>query len=115
MLRFIVRIIGSMAGLYAATHFVPGFAVNGPWTHFLAAGILLALLNLIVRPVLKLISLPLIILTLGLFTIIINMLMLWLLGYLVSFVIIQSLLALLLATIVVSLTNWIFSIIIKYA
>jgi putative membrane protein len=104
-----------MVALYAAFYLVPGFTVTGSWEQYLIAGFILALLNLLVRPVLKLISFPLIILTLGLFTFVINMLILWLLDYLVAFVTIESLFALVLATIIVSIVNLIFSLIAKAA
>ncbi len=109
MLRFIIRIIGNAAALYLAFYLVPGFTVAGSWEHYLLAGFVLALLNLIVRPILKLISFPLILLTLGLFTFVINMLVVWMLSYLVSFVHIESLFALVLATIIISIVNMIIS------
>ena len=109
MLRFIIRILGNAVALYVAFYLVPGFTVSGSWEQYLIAGFVLALLNLIVRPILKLISFPLILLTLGLFTFVINILILWLLDYLVTFVTIQSLFALVMATIIVSVVNLVFS------
>ena len=115
MLSFIVRIIGNAIALYVAFYLVPGFAVSGSIEQYLIAGVVLALLNLIVRPILKLISFPLILLTLGLFTLVINALILWLLDYLVPFVAIESLLALFGATIIVSIVNLFFSRIANHA
>ncbi len=115
MLSFIIRIIGNAIALYVAFYLVPGFVVSGSWEQYLIAGLVLALLNLIVRPILKLISFPLILLTLGLFTFVINALILWMLDYLVSFVSIQSLLALIGATIIISIVNLFFSPIAKHA
>lgn len=115
MLRFIIRILGNAVALYVAFLLVSGFVVSGTWEQYLIAGLVLALLNMIVRPVLKVISFPLILLTLGLFTFIINILMLWLLDYLVSFVTIESFMALIWTTIIVSIVNLFFSIIAKVA
>jgi len=109
MVRFIIRILGNAVALYAAFYIVPGFLVSGSVQQYLIAGLVLALLNLIVKPILKLISFPLILLTLGLFTFVINALILWLLDYLVAFVTIESLLALIGATIIVSVVNLVFS------
>ncbi len=94
---------------------VPGFVVSGSWEQYLIAGLVFGLLNLLVRPILKIISFPLILLTLGMFTAIINILMLWILDYLVSFVAIEGFLALLGATIIVSIVNLFFSLISKAA
>lgn len=113
MLRFIIRILGNAVALYVAFLIVPGFLVSGSWEQYLIAGLVLALLNMIVRPVLTFISFPLILLTLGLFTFIINILMIWLLSYLVPFVAIAGFIPLFWATIIVSIVNLFFSMIAK--
>ncbi len=115
MLRFIIRILGNAIALYVAFLIVPGFTVSGTWVQYLAAGLILAILNFIVRPILKLISFPLILVTLGLFTIVINMLILWLLDHLVSFITIESVTALFLGTIIVSIVNLFFGAMAKAA
>ncbi len=78
MLRFIVRILGNALAISLAAFFVQGFSFTKDWVMLLLAGLILALFNSILKPILKLISAPLIILTLGLFTLIINMGLLWL-------------------------------------
>ncbi|OGM97568.1 MAG: hypothetical protein A2735_01580 [Candidatus Yanofskybacteria bacterium RIFCSPHIGHO2_01_FULL_41_21] len=115
MLRFIIRILGNVVALYVASIIVPGFVVSGSWEQYLIAGLVFGLLNLLVRPILKVISFPLILLTLGMFTAIINILMLWILDYLVSFITIEGFLALIGATIIVSVVNLFFSMIAKVA
>lgn len=109
MVRFIIRILGNALALYAAFYLVPGFVVAGSIEQYLIAGFVLAILNMIVKPVIKLISFPLILLTLGLFTIVINALIIWLLDYLVTFVTIESLFALFAVTVIVSIVNVIVS------
>ncbi|MBP9821849.1 MAG: phage holin family protein [Candidatus Pacebacteria bacterium] len=115
MLRFIIRIIGNAVALYVASRVVSGFIVSGNWEQYLIAGAVLGLLNMIVRPALKLVSFPIILLTLGLFTFIINILMLWLLDYLVAFVSIESLMALVWSTIIIGLVNLFFETLAKAA
>lgn len=105
MAHFLLRVVGNGLGLYLATELVPGFLIQNGIRGFGVAALLLTLLNLIVRPVLKLISLPLILLTLGLFTFVINALMLWLLDWASASVDIRSLTALILGTLVVSAVN----------
>lgn len=106
MIGFLVRIIGNSVALYIANWFVPGFVINGDIKEYLMAGILLGLLNTIVLPVLKTITLPLIILTLGVFILILNVLMLWIVDYIFDFVVVQNLWALAWATLAVNITNW---------
>ena len=80
MVRFIVRILGNALAIYLAAYFVQNFYFPHDWKSLLIAGLALAIFNAVLKPVLKLISTPLIILTLGLFTLIINMALLWLLS-----------------------------------
>lgn len=109
MFRFLLRILGNSLALYAAFWIVPGFIFDGGIKEYLLAGVVLGLINTIIKPVLKLISLPLIILTLGLFTIVINTLILWVVDYIFDFVAFDNILALVWATIVVSFINLIIS------
>jgi len=105
MVSFIVRILGNSLALYAATYLVSGFIIDGGIKEFLLAGILLGILNFSIKPVLKAISTPLIILTLGLWTIVINALMLWTVDYVFDFVLIQDIITLVWAVIVISVIN----------
>lgn len=73
LLHFLVN----AAALAAATYLVPGIHAGG-WGSILAIALVFGLVNVLIRPVLKLLSCPFIILTLGLFSLIINALMLML-------------------------------------
>lgn len=77
-MRLLLRIVINAAALWAATQIVPGVRHDGPWTSLLLVALVFGVLNAVVRPILKLLTCPLIILTLGLFTFVINALMLWL-------------------------------------
>ena|SRR5688500_5165927 len=77
-MRFLLRILATAAALWIATQIVPGVTHTGPWTSLLLVALVFGLLNAVVRPILKLLTCPLILLTLGLFTFVINALMLWL-------------------------------------
>jgi putative membrane protein len=74
--KFILRIIANSIAIFLAARYVQGtnFNVNfsGDWVDYLAIGAILALANTFVRPILKIISAPLIFVTLGLFIIVIN-------------------------------------------
>ncbi|MEO8348846.1 MAG: phage holin family protein [Acidobacteriota bacterium] len=77
-MRFLLRLLATAAALWIATQIVPGVTHTGPWTSLLLVAIVFGILNAIVRPILKMLTCPLILLTLGLFTFVINALMLWL-------------------------------------
>jgi putative membrane protein len=72
MTKFIIRWAINAVALYVAIWIVPGIVLNGAWTDILWLALIFGLLNALVRPVLKFLTCPLIILTLGLFTIVIN-------------------------------------------
>jgi putative membrane protein len=78
MTKFLIRWGINAAALYAAVWLVPGIEFRGDWTGVLWLALISGLLNALVRPVLKFLTCPLIILTLGLFTIVINTAMLML-------------------------------------
>ena len=113
MIAFIVRIIGNSLALYVATWFVAGFNFTGGIKEYAIAGVVLGLLNMIVKPVIKLISMPIIILTLGLFTIVINGLLLWAVGYIFDFIMIANIVSLVWATIIIGVVNIVVSAIVK--
>lgn len=113
MIGFAVRILGNSLALYTANFLVAGFVVNGGAKEYLIAGILLGFLNLLVKPLLKLVAMPLIILSLGLFTLIINGLILWAVDYIFDFITIENLMALFWAVVIVGVVNLIASAIAK--
>src|SRR5580658_11149215 len=78
MLSFLKRWLITTVAVWLAAHIVPGINYTTPGL-FLAA-LVLGLLNAFVRPVMMLLSLPLLIFTLGLFMLVINALLLWSVG-----------------------------------
>ena len=81
---FLFSFIGTAASLWVAVLLIDGFDFEGEWWQFLIAAAIVGLANAIVKPILRLFSLPLILLTLGLFLIVVNALVLqfavWLSG-----------------------------------
>ena len=105
MTGLLLRIVGNALALYAANFFVSGFAVVGGWKEYMIAGGTLGLLNLIVKPILKTLTFPLILLTLGLFTLVINGMLVWGIDYLFDFILIGSWGALFWGTLVITVMN----------
>ena len=78
-MRLLFRWAISGVSLFVAAWLVPGIRVAGEgWAIYAVMAVILGLINAVVRPVLKFLSCPLIILTLGLFVLVINGLTLWL-------------------------------------
>jgi len=78
-MKLLIRWLITSVSLFVAAWLVPGIRVESSgWATFAVMAIILGLLNATVRPLLKLLSCPLIILTLGLFVLVVNGLTLWL-------------------------------------
>ena len=105
MMLFIVRAAVAAIGLWIATKLFAGLVFDGPWTLLLAAA-LLGIVNAIVRPVAVILTLPLTLLSLGLFLLVINAGMLGLVAWLLDGFTISSFWTALGASIVVSVTSW---------
>ena len=81
---FLVSLLGTAASLWVAVWWIDGFEFDGAWWQFLIVALIVGLSNAIVKPILRLLSLPIVVLTLGLFLIVVNALVLafavWLSG-----------------------------------
>ncbi len=75
---FVVRILVNAAALWVATRIVPGVSYDGGWGAMFGVAILFGIVNATIRPVTKVLTFPIIIVTLGLFALVVNGLMLWL-------------------------------------
>ena len=78
MRELLLQIISGILGLFFASKYVSGFVFEGEIQILVGAGIALGLLNFFLKPVLKFITLPLWLLTFGLFSFIIDMGVIWL-------------------------------------
>ena len=78
-MHFLTKWLLNALALLLAAYFVPGIHVDGLYVALIAT-LLLGVLNIIVKPVLIILTLPINILTLGLFTFVINGLLFWFLG-----------------------------------
>ncbi len=107
MLRLIIRILANSLAIYLADYYVSGVNLSGGWKLYLLCGFVLSIINVFIKPVIKFISLPLIFLTFGLFSLIINILVVWLLAYIIPQLTIVGLWAFIWTTVIVSFINFI--------
>ena len=76
MLRILVRLIVNAVALWVAIELVPGLQYEGGWLSLLIIAFIFGLVNALVRPIIILLTCPLIVLSLGIFVLVINTLML---------------------------------------
>lgn len=104
-MRLLWQIIGNALAIYIAAYLLDGFDFRGNLTILLITSLILGIINFFLKPILKFFLMPLIIFSLGLFSIIINMIILAFIDYLVPELFIASLWSLLLGTIIISAVN----------
>jgi putative membrane protein len=83
VIDFLVKILINAAGVAVAVLFVPQihFAYGNDWWKLLAVALILALINTYLRPILRILSFPITILSMGLFALVLNALLLLLVAF----------------------------------
>lgn len=105
MKGFFLRLIITALGLWVADALLPGIVITGTGALIVSA-LLLGIVNAVIRPILLILTLPLTVLTLGLFILIVNGISLGLVAWLVPGFHIAGLLSATLGAIIVGLTGW---------
>lgn len=108
MIGFAIRLAITALGLWLAQQVVPGIQITGTGT-LVAAALLLGIVNAVVRPLALLFTLPITVLTLGLFLLVVNAAMFGLVAALLDDFHVAGFGAALLGSLVVSLTSWLAS------
>lgn len=107
-MRFLLRLLLNGVAVFLAAQLIPGIGVASPGAA-LAAGIALGLVNAIIRPVLILLTLPVTLVTLGLFILVVNALCLALAAWLVPGFTINGFGSAVIGALVISITSWLLS------
>jgi putative membrane protein len=105
---FLIRALLVAIGLWLASKIVPGIDFNSTGT-LIAAALLLGAVNAFVRPIIIILTLPITLLTLGLFLLVINALMIMLVAWFLPGFLVAGFWSAVFAAIIVSLTSWIMS------
>src|SRR5213592_2877097 len=102
---FLLRVLVNTVAIYFAATIVPGLAIGG-LLPALGAGLVLGLINAVVRPILIVLTLPVTLLTLGLFILVLNAFCLWLTSLLVTGFEVHGFLAAMFGSLLVSIVSW---------
>lgn len=105
MRGFFFRLVITALGLWAAATIVPGVTITG-WRALIVAALLLGIVNAVIRPIILILTLPLTVLTLGLFVFVVNGISLGVVAWLVPGFELAGLWSATLGAIVVGLTSW---------
>jgi putative membrane protein len=119
---FLLRLVASAIAIWVAAVLVPGVEIGGPELTdqalvALLVGVIFGLVNAVIKPVVAVLAFPLYVVTLGLFTFVVNALLFWLTGWLagqfnLDFTV-EGFWAAFLGAIVVSLVSWGLSLLVR--
>lgn len=107
MLRALLQIVLNGVALLIAARLIPGIHYEGSLLYLLIAGLVIGLINLIVKPIVSFFSFPLILLSLGLFFLVINGLMLYLADFLLAGLRVDGCLPAILGGTLIAAFNWV--------
>jgi len=110
-MKILIKWLVSATAILISAYLIPGIDVGGIWTALVLA-VILALINIIIRPILVIVTLPINILTLGLFTFVINALLILLSATIVKGFDVDGFLPALLFAIILSIVNYFLSVLV---
>lgn len=102
----ILRYLGTVAAVLLTVNLVPGVSIAGGWMTTLLVALVWSVIVGVVRPVFRLLTLPITIITLGLFSFVLNAFLFWAMALVVPGFIVSGFLAALLGALVLSILTW---------
>lgn len=105
-MRIIIRILINAAALWVAAQLLGDITLSDDWVQVLIVAAVFGLVNALIRPVVKLLTFPLTILTLGLFTLVVNAAMLQLTDWLTEGLDVVGFWTSILGGIIISIVSW---------
>lgn len=102
----ILRYIGTVVAVYLTVNLVPGILVSGGWLTILLVALVWSATMLVIKPILTILTLPITIITFGLFSLVINAILFWLVAAIVPGFTIAGFIPALLGALVLSILSW---------
>ena len=106
-MKALLHIVLSGLAVLLVAKLVPGIHYEGDWLYLILTGVVVGLLNITVKPLVTILSLPFIVVTLGLFFIVINAFVLYCAAWLLNGLTIDGCGSALLGGLVIALFNWV--------
>jgi putative membrane protein len=105
-MKTILRILGVAVAVALTVNVVPGISVSGGWVTIFILAVVWSVIVAVIRPVLRVLTLPVTIITLGLFSFVLNALLFWAMTLLVPGFVVSGFFAALLGALVLSVLTW---------
>ena len=101
-----LRYLGTVAAVMLTVNLVPGISVSGGWTTLFLVALVWSVIVMVVRPVLALLTLPITIITLGLFSFVLNAFLFYAMTWIVPGFTVTGFFPALLGALVLSIVSW---------
>jgi len=105
-MHMVLRYLGTVAAVMLTVNLVPGVTVSGGWTTLLLLALVWSVITMVVRPVLSILTLPITIITLGLFSFVLNALLFWAMTLVVPGFAVAGFFPALLGALILSIFSW---------
>lgn len=102
----LLRFAGTAAAVFLVVEYVPGITVSGGWTTILLVALVWSVITMVIRPVLSILTLPLTIITIGLFSFVLNALLFWAMEFVVPGFDVAGFIPALFGVVALSIANW---------
>lgn len=105
-MKTVLKFLGTVAAIMLTVHLVPGVSVSGGWISLFLAALVWSVISLVIKPVLKILTLPVTIITFGLFSFVLNAALFWAMTLVVPGFSVMGFWPALLGALVLSILNW---------
>lgn len=105
-MHVVLKYLGTVAAVYLTVNLVPGVAVTGGWTTTLLLALAWSVIVMVIRPVLTVLTLPITIVTLGLFSLVLNAFLFYAMQWIIPGFSVAGIIPALLGSIVLALLTW---------
>ena len=105
-MHFLLRYLGTVAAIILTVYIVPGLVVTGGWLTILLVALVWSVIVMVIRPALKILTLPITIITFGIFSLILNALLFWAMTLIVPGFEVASFFSAFFGAIVLSVLSW---------
>ncbi len=105
-MKTVLKYLGTVAAVVLTVHVVPGITVSGGWLSIFLAALAWSVITMVIRPVLTILTLPVTIITFGLFSFVLNALLFWGMTLVVPGFAVAGFWAALLGAFILSILTW---------
>src|SRR5580692_7857270 len=105
-MHVVLRYLGTVAAILLTVYIVPGIYVTQGWVTILLAALVWSVITMVIRPVLTILTLPITILTFGIFSLILNALLFWAMAAIVPGFSVSGFLSAFIGALVLSILSW---------